>query len=102
RKRARLEIDGGGAEVDKTVAERLFPALIHLLRNAINHGLETPEERVMAGKSEEGLVRVTCETRNRQVEVRITDDGRGIDRARVGAKAGRGGCDPATLLAALL
>ena len=97
-KRARLEIDGGAAELDKTVAERLFPALVHLVRNAVDHGLETPEERVMAGKPEEGLLRITCETRNRQVEVRITDDGRGIDRARVGAKAGRDVSDPATLL----
>jgi len=101
KKRARLEIDSGGAEVDKAVAERLFPALVHLIRNAIDHGLESPEERVRAGKPEEGLVRISCETKSRQVEVRIADDGKGIDRARVAARAGRDASDSATLLSLL-
>jgi two-component system chemotaxis sensor kinase CheA len=89
-KQVRLSLEGGGAELDKTVAERIFPALVHLLRNAVDHGIESPEERVRAGKPEHATITVTSSSRNnRQIEIRIEDDGRGVDRARVAAKAGR-------------
>jgi two-component system chemotaxis sensor kinase CheA len=89
-KQVRLSLEGGGAELDKTVAERIFPALVHLLRNAVDHGIESPPERVRAGKPEHATITVTSSSRNnRQIEIRIEDDGRGVDRARVAAKAGR-------------
>ncbi len=89
-KLVRLSLEGGGAELDKTVAERIFPALVHLLRNSVDHGVETPAERARAGKPEHATITVTSSSRNnRQIEIRIEDDGRGVDRARVAAKAGR-------------
>jgi two-component system chemotaxis sensor kinase CheA len=89
-KQVRLSLEGGGAELDKTVAERIFPALVHLLRNSVDHGVETPAERARAGKPEHATITVTSSSRNnRQIEIRIEDDGRGVDRARVAAKAGR-------------
>lgn len=88
KKQIRLLTEGGGAELDKTVAERLFPALVHLVRNAVDHGIETPDERRSAGKDPQALLRVTAATRNRQVEIRIEDDGRGVDRAAVANMAG--------------
>jgi two-component system chemotaxis sensor kinase CheA len=99
-KQVRLSLEGGGAELDKTVAERIFPALVHILRNAVDHGIETPEERRRDGKPEHATITVTSSSHNnRQIEIRIEDDGRGIDRARVAAKAGRDEpTDDATLL----
>ncbi|HSO32731.1 MAG TPA: chemotaxis protein CheW [Labilithrix sp.] len=89
-KQVRLVLEGGGAELDKTVAERLFPALVHLLRNAVDHGLETPAERVRAGKPPQATVTVTSASRNnRQIEIRVQDDGRGVDRERLARKAGQ-------------
>ncbi len=89
-KLVRLSLEGGGAELDKTVAERIFPALVHLLRNSVDHGVEPPAERARAGKPEHATITVTSSSRNnRQIEIRIEDDGRGVDRARVAAKAGR-------------
>jgi two-component system chemotaxis sensor kinase CheA len=88
-RQVRLELEAGGAEVDKAVAERLFPALVHLTRNAVDHAIETPDERLRRGKPEEGLLRIECSSRsNRWLEMRITDDGRGIDPAAVARRAG--------------
>lgn len=87
-KEVRLVIEGGGAEVDKTVGERLFPALVHLLRNAVDHGIEAPDDRLRAGKPAAGTLRVTSATKNRLVEVRVQDDGRGVDPEAVARKAG--------------
>ena len=84
-----LELETGGAELDKAVAERLFPALVHLLRNAVDHAIETPDERMRRGKPETGLVRIECSSSsNRWLEVRVIDDGRGIDAAAVAKRAG--------------
>ena len=89
-KQVSVEIDAGRAELDKSVAERLFPAIVHLVRNAVDHATETPEERRRAGKPEKSVLRVVCEGRaNNQLELSISDDGRGIDRAAVAKKAGR-------------
>ena len=86
----RLELEGGSAELDKSVSERLFPVIVHLVRNAVDHAIETPDERVRRGKPEEGLLRITCSARsNTRLEITVTDDGRGIDRAAVARKAGR-------------
>jgi len=86
----RLELEGGDAELDKSVSERLFPVIVHLVRNAVDHAIETPDERLRRGKPEEGLLRITCGARsNTRLEITVSDDGRGIDRAAVAAKAGR-------------
>ena len=99
-KQVRLALQGGGAELDKTVAERIFPALVHLLRNAVDHGIESREERARAGKPEQATVVVSSSSRNnRQIEIRVADDGRGVDRVAVAAKAKRTDpVDDATLL----
>jgi two-component system chemotaxis sensor kinase CheA len=86
----RVELDAGHAELDKAVAERIFPAIVHLIRNAVDHAIEPPAERQRLGKPEEGLVRVTCfERSTTQLELCITDDGRGIDRESAARRAGR-------------
>ena len=88
-KSVRLEIDVGHAELDKAVAERIFPAIIHLVRNAVDHGLESPAARVAVGKNEEGTLRIECTAvGNAQLELRIADDGRGIDRVELARRAG--------------
>lgn len=89
-KRVRLNIEAGSAELDKAVAERVFPAIVHLVRNAIDHAIEPPEERARLGKPEEGTVTVTCfEHSNTELELHVIDDGRGLDAERIAAKAGR-------------
>jgi len=86
----RLELEAGNAELDKSVSERLFPVLVHLVRNAVDHAIETPDERVRRNKPEEGLLRITCGARtNTRLELTVSDDGRGIDRAAVAKRAGR-------------
>jgi two-component system chemotaxis sensor kinase CheA len=86
----RLELEGGSAELDKSVSERLFPVIVHLVRNAVDHAIESPDERSRRGKPEEGLLRITCSARsNTRLEISVSDDGRGIDRAAVARKAGR-------------
>ena len=86
----RLELEGGRAELDKSVSERLFPVLVHLVRNAVDHAIETPDERVRRGKPEEGLLRIVCGSHsNARLEITVSDDGRGIDRSAVSRKAGR-------------
>lgn len=89
-KLVRLGVEAGKAELDKAVAERIFPAIVHLLRNAVDHAIEPPEERVRMGKPEEGLIQVSCfERSNNQLELSVSDDGRGIDRAEVARRARR-------------
>lgn len=86
-KQARLVMSGENTEVDKTVIEQLSDPLTHLIRNALDHGLETPEERIAAGKPVEGTIHLGAEHRSGRIIIEITDDGRGIDRKRVLEKA---------------
>ncbi len=89
-KEVRLELDARDAELDKTVADRLLPALVHLVRNAVDHAIEPGEERLAKGKPRGGLVKVSCTTvGSNRLELVVRDDGRGIDRAAVGRRAGR-------------
>lgn len=89
-KQVRLQIEAGDAELDKSVAERVFPAIVHLVRNAIDHAIEAPEERRMRGKPEQGLVAVSClQHSSSELELRIEDDGRGLDAVAVAARARR-------------
>ena len=82
-KQVRLVTTGEDTEVDKTVVERLAEPITHMLRNAIDHGLETPEERIAAGKPAEGTVRLAALHRSGRIVIEIADDGRGINRERV-------------------
>jgi two-component system chemotaxis sensor kinase CheA len=86
-----LSTEGETTELDKTVIERLADPLIHLIRNAADHGLETPEQRLAAGKPEAGQVVLAARQSGAEVVITITDDGRGVDRARVRAKAEENG-----------
>lgn len=89
-KDVRLEIDAGRAELDKAVGDRLFPAIVHIIRNAVDHAIEAPAERRAAGKPETGIIRVACfERADNQLELSITDDGRGIDVGKLARRAGR-------------
>ncbi|MCM2477198.1 chemotaxis protein CheA [Rhizobium sp. CG5] len=82
-----LETEGETTEVDKTVVERLADPLVHLVRNSIDHGLETPDERIAAGKDPAGRVLLSARQSGGEVIITIKDDGRGINRERVRAKA---------------
>ena len=82
-KQIRLEIEGEETEADKTVVEELADPLVHLMRNSIDHGLETPADRRLAGKPEEGLLRLTARQSEDRVIIEIADDGRGIDVEKV-------------------
>jgi len=86
-----LSTEGEATELDKTVIERLADPLIHLIRNAADHGLEAPEQRRAAGKPETGQVVLAARQSGAEVVITITDDGRGVDRARVRAKAEENG-----------
>ncbi len=86
-KRVRVEVSGEGTELDKTVVERLGEPLTHLIRNAVDHGLETPDVREAAGKPAEGVLRVSAEHRSGRILIAIADDGAGINRERVLSKA---------------
>ncbi|MFT3973827.1 MAG: chemotaxis protein CheA [Amaricoccus sp.] len=94
-KTVELVTSGELTEVDKTVIERLADPLTHMLRNAVDHGLEMPEARRAAGKPEVGTVRLAAEHRSGRVLIEIADDGAGIDRARVRAIAVERGLVPA-------
>ncbi len=86
-KRVVLELEGESTELDKTVVERIGDPLTHLIRNAVDHGLETPEERLAAGKQPEGRIKLSAEHRSGRILISVSDDGKGIDRERVLAKA---------------
>ncbi len=78
-----LDVDGAGVEIDKTVLDALKDPLMHLLRNAIDHGIELPAERSSSGKAPTGRINLQLEQRGSEILVRVSDDGRGIDPARV-------------------
>jgi two-component system chemotaxis sensor kinase CheA len=82
-KKIRFEVFGGDTRVDKKILEELKDPMIHLLRNSIDHGVESPIDRVQAGKNPEGLVQVRASYAGNMVQVEISDDGRGIDTERI-------------------
>lgn len=86
-KEARLVITGEATEIDKTVVEQLADPLTHLLRNALDHGIEPPEVREAAGKPRQGTIHLSAEQRSSRIVIEISDDGRGIDRAKVAMRA---------------
>jgi two-component system chemotaxis sensor kinase CheA len=86
-KDVRLVISGEGTEIDKTVIEQLADPLTHLLRNSLDHGIESPAEREAAGKPRQGTVHLGAEHRGGRIVIEVSDDGRGIAREKVMAKA---------------
>ncbi|MFN7551780.1 MAG: Hpt domain-containing protein [Pseudomonadota bacterium] len=87
RKRAGLRIEGAQGEMDRNLLERMKAPFEHMLRNAIAHGIEPPGERVAAGKPEEGTVRIAVSREATEVVIRVSDDGRGMDRDAIRRKA---------------
>jgi two-component system chemotaxis sensor kinase CheA len=86
-----LITEGETTELDKTVIERLADPLIHLIRNSADHGLETPEERLAAGKPAKGRIVLAARQAGAEVVITVKDDGRGVNRDRVRAKAEENG-----------
>src|SRR4029077_8268887 len=82
-----FKLVGHEVELDRAVAEQLKDPLLHLVRNAVDHGIETPPERAAAGKPPAGLINVSAALKGAQVEIAITDDGRGLDRERIRQEA---------------
>lgn len=82
-----LKTEGGDTELDKTVLEQLNDPLVHILRNSIDHGIETPEQRRKAGKPEQGTIRLKAEHSGANVLIHIRDDGAGIEPAVIRRKA---------------
>lgn len=86
-KRIELDVEGADTQIDKQVADRLYDPLLHVLRNAADHGIEPPAARRAAGKSETGRIRLAASQSGTEVQIVVADDGRGLDRARILAKA---------------
>lgn len=86
-KHVELVIHGQDTELDRSVLEEISDPLIHLLRNAVDHGIEAPEERRAAGKPESGTIRLSARHEDNHIVIELEDDGRGIDIARVKAIA---------------
>ena len=86
-KKARLEMVGEGIELDRTIIEAVRDPMLHLVRNAVDHGLESPEARAAAGKDETGTIRLTAIQDGGHVVVEVSDDGGGIDPEKIAAAA---------------
>ena len=86
-KLVKLEVDGGDVELDREMIEMIRDPLTHIVRNALDHGIEKPEERRKAGKPETGRLRIGARQSANQILIEVIDDGRGIDAERVVRKA---------------
>ncbi len=86
-KQIRLVTEGENTEVDKTVIDKLAEPLTHMIRNAVDHGIETPEKREAAGKNPEGTIKLSAKHRSGRILIELQDDGAGINRERVRQKA---------------
>lgn len=86
-KQVELVAHGEGTEVDKSVLEGVADPLVHIVRNSLDHGIESPEQRIAAGKPPQGSLRLHARHQGGEVWISVTDDGRGIDPAKMRAKA---------------
>lgn len=86
-KKVEFKHDGDSVEIDKAMIEGLTDPLMHIIRNSLDHGLETPEARRASGKNETGIISISAEQANGQMIITIKDDGKGIDHERVAQKA---------------
>lgn len=86
-KMVNLKVSGEETEVDKSVIEQIGDPMVHIIRNAVDHGLETPRERRAKGKPEAGTISISAEQKGNQIVIEVSDDGRGINLDRVKTKA---------------
>jgi two-component system, chemotaxis family, sensor kinase CheA len=86
-KQIRLQISGEQTELDKTVLEKIGDPLVHLVRNSVDHGIESPEDRAAAGKNPEGTVHLNAFHKGGSINIVISDDGKGLDKAKLLEKA---------------
>jgi two-component system chemotaxis sensor kinase CheA len=100
-KQVRLELIGTDTELDKILLEQLDDPMLHLVRNALDHGIETPEERTGKGKPPEGVLTLSAHHRGNQILIEISDDGAGIDPEKLKQKALGNGLATAEELAAM-
>jgi two-component system chemotaxis sensor kinase CheA len=100
-KQVLVDIDGGDVELDREMIEMIRDPLTHIIRNAVDHGIETPAERIKAGKREIGLLCVSARQSGNQILIDIVDDGRGIDGKKLVEKAISAGTIDKTAAAAL-
>ncbi len=82
-----VEIEGGETELDRNVMETIYDPLLHIIRNAIDHGIEYPEEREKKGKNKIGRILLKAEHKGSGIEISVTDDGKGIDKSKIIEKA---------------
>lgn len=100
-KRVRLELRGQDTDVDRDILDKLDAPLGHLLRNAVDHGMESPDERAAAGKPETGTIRLSARHHAGSLQILVADDGRGIDLTRLRAKVVERGLTAADMAARL-
>jgi two-component system chemotaxis sensor kinase CheA len=86
-KKLELRLFGADTELDKLIIEDISDPLMHIIRNAVDHGIELPEERLLAGKPEKGTIRLSSYQKGNHVVIEVEDDGKGIDLAKVRKKA---------------
>ncbi|MCO4786487.1 chemotaxis protein CheA [Marinomonas atlantica] len=92
-KQIELVIEGASTEIDKNLVEKISDPLTHLIRNSVDHGIESPEIRAASGKSEKGTVRLSAVQKGGEIVISILDDGAGLNRERIVAKAEEKGID---------
>lgn len=91
RKSVSVELIGEDTEIDRNMVDEIYNPLVHMIRNSVDHGLETPEERIKLGKPEKGLIQLKAYHRGGNIVIEITDDGRGLDRNKILQKALKNG-----------
>jgi two-component system chemotaxis sensor kinase CheA len=82
-----LVINGSSVHLDRTVLEKVTDPLIHLIKNAVDHGIELPEDRELAGKARQGSIRISCKTEGNRVSISVTDDGSGFHYEKIRERA---------------
>ncbi len=95
-KQIRFDMEGEEIELDRSILDEIGEPLVHLIRNAADHGIEPPADRLAAGKSAQGRILLSAARERNTVAIRVMDDGRGIDRDKILAKARREGAAPDT------
>ena len=90
-KQVRIDAEGGSIELDRAVLDEIGEPLLHLIRNALDHGIESPADRLAAGKPAEGRLQLSASRERNTVAIRVADDGRGIDREAILARGRRDG-----------
>ncbi|MDR3237861.1 MAG: response regulator [Spirochaetia bacterium] len=90
-KKVQLAIEGSENEIDKNIIESLSDVFLHMVRNSVDHGIESPDERLASGKSETGRLTINCSRESGSIKIVISDDGKGIDHESIRSKAVKSG-----------